>query len=56
MQFSAAIGQEPSDADGRQTEEEKTLNWEAAEANKRRDQQRVVDLQRDLPKNLCSEQ
>jgi len=56
VQFSAAIGQEPSDVDGRQTEEEKTLNWEADEENKRRDQQRVVDLYRDLPKSLCSEQ
>ena len=38
------IGEEPSDVDGQQIEGEKTLNWEAAKADKRRDQQRVADL------------
>jgi hypothetical protein len=50
------VGEEPSDVDGLQNEGEKTLNWEAAEVEKRRDHQRVTDLQRDLPKNLCSQQ
>ena len=56
MQFLAAMGEEPSNADGQQIEGEKTLNWEAAEVDKRRDQQRVTDLHRDLPKNLSSQQ
>ena len=50
------MGEEPSDADKRQTEGEKNLNWEAAEADKRRDQQRVADLQGNLSKDWSSQQ
>ena len=53
MQFLTAMGEGPSDADRRQTDGERTMNWEAGEADRRRDQQKVADLQRDLPKNLC---
>jgi hypothetical protein len=51
VQFSAAVGEVPSNADGQQIDGEKSLNWEAAKTDKRRNQQRVVDLQRDLPKS-----
>jgi hypothetical protein len=48
------VGKEPSDADKRQTEEEKNLNWEADKVDKRRDQQRVTDLQGNLSKDWSS--
>jgi hypothetical protein len=38
VQFLVIVGEEPSNANKQQTKGEKTLNWEAAEAGKRRDQ------------------
>jgi hypothetical protein len=44
-QSSAAVDEEPSDADDQQTEGQKDLNWGAVEEDKRRDQHKVADLE-----------
>jgi hypothetical protein len=43
VQVLAAVGEEPLDADGLQIERERTMIGEVAEADRRRDQQRVAD-------------
>jgi len=52
----AAEGEELSDADEQQTEGQKNLNWKAAEEDKMRDQQRVIDLQENMLKDRSSQQ